>query len=254
MLLKSSCSALGARRDFDKRAWAAKRLAMLAAFTLSLRQLGDPRIMAVLAKSLTATLVLVATLGAGLWFGARAAAQAWLGASDGMAGIAGFVALVAGLAFGWLIFRAIAVAVISLFADEVVEAVEARHYPEALKTAHRVPFAQSLAMGLGSAARAIIINLAASPLYILLLVTGIGTAIGFFAVNALLLGRDLGDMVAARHVAKAELPSFRAATRAPRFLLGAGATALFLIPFANLLAPLIGAAMATHLFHRRLSA
>jgi uncharacterized protein involved in cysteine biosynthesis len=70
-----------------------------------------------------------------------------------------------------------------------------------------------------------------------LLVTGIGTAVGFFAVNALLLGRDLGDMVAARHVATEELAGFRAQTRLPRLLLGAGATALFLIPVANLLAP-----------------
>lgn len=226
---------------------------MLTAFTLSLRQLGDPRILGVLAKSLAVTLVLLATLGVASWWAAGAAARAWFGAGDGVAGLAGVVALLAGLALGWLIFRAIAVAVIGVFADAVVEAVEARHYPAALASARPVPFARSLAMGAGSAGRAIVWNVAALPLYIVLLATGIGTPIGFFAVNALLLGRDLGDMVAARHMASSGLASFRAQTRLTRLLLGASATALFLIPLANLLAPVIGAAMATHLFHRRLA-
>ena len=225
---------------------------MISAFLLSLGQLGDRRILAVLAKSLAVTLVLLATIGTGLWFVGVAAAR-WAELSEGNGSIAGVVAVIAGVAFGWLIFRALAVAVIGVFADDVVAAVEAKHYPEALKRARPVPFARGLAMGLGSAARVVLWNIAAIPLYILLLATGIGTPIGFFAVNALLLGRDLGDMVAARHRTAPELPAFRRATRLPRLLLGVSGTALFLVPVLNLLAPVLGAAMATHLFHRRLS-
>lgn len=225
---------------------------MISAFFLSLGQLGDRRILAVLAKSLAVTLVLLATIGTGLWFIGVAAAR-WAGLSEGNGSVAGVVAVIAGVAFGWLIFRALAVAVIGIFADEVVAAVEAKHYPDALKLAHPIPFARGLAMGVGSAARVVLWNIAAIPLYILLLATGIGTPIGFFAVNALLLGRDLGDMVAARHRAAPELPAFRRATRLPRLLLGATGTALFVVPVLNLLAPVLGAAMATHLFHRRLS-
>jgi CysZ protein len=153
----------------------------------------------------------------------------------------------------WLLWRAVAIAVIGLFADEVVEAVEARHYPDALKSAHHVSFARSLRMGLGSAARAVLANLVASPIYLALLITGVGTAAAFFLVNAWLLGRDFGDMVAARHMPPDALPAFRASTRVPRFLLGAAGTALLLVPILNLLGPLIGAAMATHFFHRRLA-
>ena len=224
---------------------------MIAAFLLSVGQLGDRRILAVLAKSLAVTLALLLTLGGALWYSGVAAAR-WAGL-DAASGIAGFVALAAAIAFGWLLFRAIAVAVVGLFAEEVVAAVEARHYPQALARARSVPFARGIAMGAGSIARAIGWNLAAAPLYVVLLATGVGTAIGFFAVNAALLGRDLGDMVAARHRAAAELPAFRRATRLPRLALGAAGTALLLIPFVNLLAPVLGAAMATHLFHRRLS-
>jgi uncharacterized protein involved in cysteine biosynthesis len=225
---------------------------VIEAFFLSLGQLGDRRFLAVLAKSLAVTLALLATLGTGLWFGAAALAR-WIGLGEATSGIAGFLAVVAGLALGWLIFRALAIAVVGLFADEVVAAVEAKHYPQALARARPVPFARSLAMGAGSAARAIAWNVAAIPLYVVLFATGIGLPVGFFAINALLLGRDLGDMVAARHRSAAELPAFRGATRLPRLLLGSAGTALLLIPIVNVLAPVLGAAMATHLFHRRLS-
>lgn len=225
---------------------------MLSALALSIRQLGDPPVLRVFAKSIALTLVLLATLGVGLWFGSRALAI-WLGAGETGGGLAGIAALLGGIALGWLIFRAIAIAVIGLFADEVVVAVEARYYPQALADARPVPFARSLAMGLRSGLRAILINLAASPIYVLLLVTGIGTAIGFFAVNAVLLGRDLGDMVAVRHMPPQDFPAFRRDTRARRWLLGGGVTALMLVPFINLVAPLLGAAMATHMFHRRLA-
>ena len=84
----------------------------------------------------------------------------------------------------------------------------------------------------------------------MLLATGIGTAAAFFAVNAWLLGRDLGDMVASRHLDCAGVKQWRQQTGPRRFLLGLGGTGLFVIPVANLAAPVLGAAMATHLFHR----
>lgn len=226
---------------------------MIAAFFLSIGQLGDRRILAVLAKSLALTLALLATAGVGIWFGVRTLARE-IGISAIGGDLAGAAAVLAGVALGWLIFRALAIAVVGLFADDVVAAVEAKHYPQALASARPVPFARGLAMGAGSAARAVLWNVIAIPLYVVLLVTGVGTAIGFFAVNAVLLGRDLGDMVAARHRPRAALPAFRQATRGPRLLLGAIGTALLLIPVVNLVAPVLGAAMATHVFHRRLSA
>ena len=87
-----------------------------------------------------------------------------------------------------------------------------------------------------------------------LLVTGVGTALVFFAVNAWLLGRDLGDMVAARHMPYAQLAEWRRGTRLRRFAVGAVGTGLFLVPLINLVAPVLGAALATHAFHRGRSA
>ncbi|MEH3159029.1 MAG: EI24 domain-containing protein, partial [Sphingomonas taxi] len=81
------------------------------------------------------------------------------------------------------------------------------------------------------------------------LFTAIGPAIAFFLVNAWLLGRDLGEMVASRHMDDAAMRGWRRATRGERFVLGLAGTGLFVVPLLNLFAPIVGAGMATHLFH-----
>lgn len=225
---------------------------MIQAFFLSLGQLFDRPVLAVFAKSFALTLLLFAAGGVGLWYGLHgleAWVTSWMG--GGESGWLADVATILVLALAWwLLFRIVAVAAVGVFADEVVAAVEARHYPQAHVAAHDVPLARSAAMGLGSAVRAIGVNLLLSPVYLLLLVTGIGTALAFFIVNAWLLGRDLGDMVAVRHMPYSALPAWRERTRGRRFVLGAIGTGLLLIPFVNLAAPVLGAAMATHVYHR----
>jgi CysZ protein len=226
---------------------------MIQAFLLSLGQLLDRPIALVFLKSLLVTLLLFAAASVGLWFGMHALADqvaAWWGGWSGSDAFADILTIVIVLFAHWLMFRAIAVGVVGVFADEVVAAVERRHYPGAHAEARDVPLARSIGMGLGSAARLIGINLLLSPLYLILLVTGVGTAIAFFLVNSWLLGRDLGDMVAARHMRAGELPKWRRRTSFRRFALGAVGTGMLLVPILNLLAPVIGAAMATHAFHR----
>jgi CysZ protein len=221
---------------------------MIQAFFLSLGQLLDRRIAVVFLKSLAVTLVLFAGLGVGTWYGVHWATDRWIGPDAGA--FADIAVLMLFLCAFWLLFRAISVGVIGIFGDEVVAAVEARHYPSAHARARDVPFARSAAMGLGSTGRLIAVNLLFAPVYLMLLITGIGTAVAFFLVNSWLLGRDLGDMVAARHMPNDELPAWRRRTSLRRFVLGAFGTGLFFVPVLNLIAPVIGAAMATHAFHR----
>lgn len=220
---------------------------MIRALVLSLRQLGDPPIVRVFWTSMAVTLLVFALLGVGVWYGTQAALAAWLGWHAG--GLAAVFALFVTVLALWLLFRAVAIAVVGVFADDVVAAVEARHYPDALKSARPVPFARGIAMGLRSAARVVLVNLVMLPIYIALLVTGVGTAAAFFLVNGWLLGRDLGDMVAARHMDAAAMRGWRATTRAGRFALGLANTGLFVVPILNIAAPVLGAAMATHYFH-----
>ena len=217
---------------------------MLTAFTLALGQLGDRRILAVLGKSLALTVAIFAVLGAGLWF----AITQTMG-TDGNEGYVG--AIVAGavvLVSLWLLFRIVALAVLQLFGDEVVQAVEARHYPSAAASARALGWREEVRVGLRSLGRSLGYNLLALPVALLLLVTGIGTVLVFAAVNAVLLGRELTEMAALRHrddAGNVPLPGFAARTA-----LGAVVVALLLVPFVNLLAPVLGAAAATHIVHR----
>ncbi|MFV0625672.1 EI24 domain-containing protein [Sphingomonas sp. ac-8] len=224
---------------------------MIRAFLLSLGQLGDRRILGVLAKSLAVTLLLFVALAAALALGARALVRDGFHWGGGVGDLAAAAAVIATVGLGWLLFRAVAIAVTGIFADEVVAAVEARHYPAALAGARPVPFARGVAMGIGSAGRVVAVNLMLAPVYLLLLATGVGTAIAFFLVNGWLLGRDLGDMVAARHLPADAMRDWRRTTGGGRMLLGLAGTALLLVPLVNLIAPVLGAAMATHWFHER---
>ncbi|WP_242098073.1 EI24 domain-containing protein [Sphingomonas sp. CROZ-RG-20F-R02-07] len=222
---------------------------MFRALALSLAQLGDPPILRVFAKSMALTLALFAVLGLGLWYGVRGPIEDLIGERADT--LAGAVAVAIDAVALWLLFRAVAIPVIGIFADEVVAAVEARHYPDALATARPVSKPRAAWMGLGSGLRALLVNLVLLPVYLALLVTGVGTAIAFIVVNGWLLGRDLGDMVAARHLSGAALRGWRRSSRGGRFLIGVADAALFVVPLANLVAPVLGAAMMTHIFHRR---
>ena len=220
---------------------------MIRAFFLSIGQFGDPAILRVLAASIAITLAIFALLGVGMWFVVQGLSDAWLGFRSGA--LSGLVAVVAAVLCGWVLFVVVAIAVLQSFADRIVAAVEARHYPAALATARPMGPGHAALMGLRSAARALVANLIALPVYLVLLVTGIGPAIAFFVVNGWVLGRDLGDMVAARHLRGTAIRDWRKANRSHLFALGLVETGLFVVPVVNILAPVIGAAMATHLFH-----
>lgn len=217
------------------------------AFALAAAQLGDRRVLAVLGKSLAVTLVIfVVAGGAGLY-----ALYRWL-VSLGVAlstELSTLAALVLTVLAGWLGFRIVALAVLQFFADDVVLAVEERHYPVEAARARKLSLAEDARNALRGIVRVVLVNALALPVAVLLLATGIGTPILFWAVNGWLLGRELQDMAWLRHRASPEdAPPLSGLTR---FALGGIVAALLLVPFANLLAPVLGAAAATHLVHFR---
>ena len=220
--------------------------AVPAALIKALGQLGDRRILAVVVKSVALTLAVFAAAGTGLYF-ALAAAGARYGVDESWAGVAAAVLVPVAM---WLLFRVVAMAVLQFFADEVVAAVEARHYPARAAEAQPLPFRRDLANSVRGLLRALGYNLLALPLAGVLAFTAVGPALVFLGVNAVLLGRELTDMAWLRHEAGA--PGGNPAAKAERFLLGASIAGLMLVPVAGLIAPVLGAAAGTHLVLRRL--
>ena len=215
------------------------------AFLLALRDLPNPRVLRVLAQSLALTLLLLAISGAAIFFGARWALTHWKWLDEAQLDMAGILIVLAIVAGSWLLFRAVAIVVVGLFADGIVADVEGRHYPAAAQRAVDVGWRQNISLALASLVRLVGGNLLALPVYILLLVTGIGTPIFALLVNALLLGRDLEAMVLARHPDQPRLD------KPARWSLGLLSAASFVVPIANLLAPILSAAMAVHMLHLR---
>lgn len=214
------------------------------ALALSLGQLTERRIFAIFVQSLLIALVVTAILAALAGKGAAMLAERWIG--DASSGLAAGLTVILVFVFA---FRAVAIPVLSLFGDAVVAAVETQHYPQAAALAKPAGFGLSARLGLMSLLRFVLANLVALPLYVVLIFTAIGPLILFVLVNGLLLGRDLGEMVAVRHLDAAGAKAWLGETRGQRALLGLAVTGVFMIPFANFIAPVLGAAAATHLFH-----
>ena len=226
--------------------------AVITSLMLGLRQLGDAQVLRVLIKSVFVSLLLFAVLAVASWWGLDALLE-WAGLTEaqfaGAGDLRGLASLLLTLLALWLGWRIVAMLVIQFYAEDVVRAVERRHYPQAASVARELPFGEQLRVSLGAAGRALLLNLLAIPVALVLLVTGIGPALVFWLVNALLIGRELADMVWLRH-AHAH-PGLHPVGKGERFALGAVIAALFALPFVALLAPVLGAAAAAHLVHRK---
>ena len=223
---------------------------LFPAFSKAIAQLRDPAVLRVLAKSVGLTLLVFIALGVALFFALMEVFDRVGWTQDG--GLAEAVlASVTAILAGWLLFRVVAVAALQFFADEIVAAVEARHYPAAASAARGLPFSQELTHSVRGIGRALLFNALAVPVAIALFFTAIGPAIVFLVVNAVLLGRELTDMAWLRHcegnVEGNPVPKFE------RLALGGAVAGLMVVPFVNLLAPVIGAAAGTHLTQMRLA-
>src|SRR5690606_9598803 len=90
------------------------------AFLLALRDLPHPRALRVLAQSLALTLLLLAAAGAAIFFAARWALARWNWLGETQRDMADILVILALIAGSWLLFRAVAIVVIGLFADTIV--------------------------------------------------------------------------------------------------------------------------------------
>lgn len=217
---------------------------MLTPFALALGDLSLPAMRGALLRALGLSVLLFAALLGGLgWLLAHLALSgiAWLDWVVDLAG--GAAALVAAI----FLFPAATVAILPFFLDPVAAAVEARHYP-ALPPARPAALAAQACAGLRLALIGLVLNLLALPF---VLFVPVGGVVLYLVVNGWLLGREYFELAALRRL---DLEGARAARRrasARVWPAGIALAAIGLIPFGNLVVPLLGAAVFVHVFHRR---
>lgn len=227
---------------------------MIRIFSLALGDLADRRVLKVLLQALLLTallFVLLGTVAAWAFAGSDPCALVDAGSCEVGSGTGGIGAFVLTLIAAWFLFPGVAVGVLMGFSDRIAAAVEQRHYPAAAASARAVGVGRGVLMGLKSAGRILLFNLIALPFYIMLLITGVGPFILFVLVNGLAFGRDLAELAASRHGTRDGRRAWLKSTRGEQGLCGTIVSILFLVPFLNLLAPVLGAAMAIHLYNRK---
>ena len=213
---------------------------LLKALILSIRQLSDPAIRRVVVRCVllaVATFVLlVAAVGLGL--GALdPTGLAWLDGTLAVLGSLGAVVL------AWLLFPIVIALSLGLFADEVIEAVERRYYPD-LPPAPGMSVARSTLGAIRFAVVALALNLLVLPLYLL---PG-ANVILYLALNGYLLGREYFEQVAQRRLDWRAIAQLRHSARGRLWWAGVWIAALLTVPVVNLIAPVIATCFMVHLF------
>jgi len=222
---------------------------LFSAISKTLGQMNDPAIRRVIGKTLG-----LAILGYIGFVVLIYLLVGWLsGLSGWLEGLAQFGGVFAAIVIAWFIFPAVAAAIAGIFADEVIDAVEAKHYP-ALPPAHPVPVLSAVADGLKLAAIALLVNVAALPLLVIPPVYVLFTWI----VNGWLLGREYFEMVAFRRMDRAAAHELRRRHNRTFTTAGVMIAVCLTIPFVNLVAPVLGAAFMVHvaqnvLNHKRIA-
>ena len=216
-------------------------------FTKALSQSTDPKFVKVMAMGvgLTILLLLGVTFGVQLllpdtislpWFGEIA----WLSTV-----LSGFL-LISAMIGSIFLMIPVASLFTGLFLDQVVDAVEAKHYPH-LSPTPRANFLD----GLGETGRflglMLVVNLLAVIVY---LVANVFAPFVFWAVNGFLLGREYSQMVALRRMSAPDAKALRKRVGGQVFLAGVVMAFVLIIPLVNLFVPVLATAMFTHLYHR----
>lgn len=213
---------------------------MLSAFTKGLQQLDDRAVRRVLWLGIGAAILVLVALWAAVgyalthftWF-----ETGWLNTViDILGGLATLV-------LTWVLFPVVISTVISLWLEEVADAVEARHYPTLPKTRGQ-SLGQATLIALRFLAVAVGLNLLILPLIVLPPVF----PFVFYSVNGYLLGREYFELVALRRVGFEEARALRKANQGRLFVAGVAVAFLLTVPLVNLLAPLVATAAMVHLF------
>ena len=216
---------------------------MIGAWWRAIGQLGDPRLRRPVLLGLLAAAAVFALL-AGL--GVRLVGLAAAGGGGWIGRVISALGGIASVGIAVLLFGPASLAVAGLLLDDVAAAVEARHYPF-LGPATPAPLWSQVLAGLRLAGRVLLISLLALP--VALLLPGVGPLV-WLAVSAYALSREYFELAALRRMSAERARALRRRHRLRVWLAGVPAAALMLVPVANLLAPVLGAAAFTHVLHR----
>ena len=227
---------------------------MINDFSKALNQLRDPQIIRPLLYSAIAALVMLsAMLVLGIWLIKSAGIGGWTPSWTFLSFLNNAIQLlfdIIPILIAIFLFPTAAVFLQAFVLDNVIEAVEARHYPGHKSSHHQ----RCHEIAIGSfrfAILAIALNLCLLIISIFLLFAAPPLApIPFYLVNGYLLGREYFSLVAVRHLTASNTNLLRKRNKRANLRDGVFLTFLFSMPIINLVAPILATSYMTHRFHR----
>jgi CysZ protein len=217
--------------------------AMFAALFKAFGQLSDPKLRRIVKLGVAGAILCYVVLVGAVWLTLTQISffeERW--ADTGTEIAIGLAALVLPILF----FPALATTLMSALLDDVADAVEAKHYPQ-LNWPRPQKWTEVLLTTLRFLAVMAVVNLAALPVYLVLLVTGF-TIVLVYLVNGYLLGREYFEVVALRRMEPKEARLTFRHHLGRLWLAGAVIAFLFSVPVVNLVAPVVGTAFMVHVF------
>ena len=219
---------------------------MINLFLISVSQLPDPAFRRVIIKSILLSVLVFIFLAIIVWFVLSETNFFTFWVFEAFADMFGGITAIV---ISWLLFPTLASFFITVFLEDIVEAVESRYYPNTLLEKINNPSA-TFVISLRFTVIALFLNILAIPFYFFTIwFPPLGIFV-FYCLNSYLLGREYFELVALRHIKLKDISSIRRSNSWQLFLFGSVTTFLFTIPIINFLAPILGVAGMTHFFRK----
>jgi uncharacterized protein involved in cysteine biosynthesis len=221
------------------------------AVSRAIAQMPDPRFRGVLLRGIGITLgaliaAVVVVFNVVGWMVGDAVTLPWIGTVQWLDDAASWASVPVMLLLSVFLMTPVASAIISMFLEEVAQAVEDRHYP-GLPAATPVSFSDGLKDALGFFGTMVLANLLALIVYLIFIPFA---PFIFWALNGFLLGREYFTLAAMRRIGRIEARNLRRRHMLTIWVTGVVMAVPLTVPIVNLLVPVLGAAVFTHVFHR----
>lgn len=218
-------------------------------------QLSDPRLRRVLGIGVALALLGFALIWTIVWWSLSALDWtqlpvigwlfAWMGEfADYVGGLAFVFAIMLGT---FILFPAVITIIVGFFLEEVVQAVEAKHYPNE-PTPRPQSYGEIFATTGQFALLVIGLNLLFLPLYLILIWVPPLNLILYYFLNGYLVSREYYELVALRRMEPKPARQLRRAHRSRLLLAGVILVFVMTIPIVNLITPVLGAAFMVHVY------
>jgi len=176
------------------------------------------------------------------WIGSM---LAWMGEWIGFLSDVAFGAVM--LVVTFLLFPAVTTTIVSIFLEDIVKAVEDKHYPDRGEPRQQ-PLSEVIGQSVKFLGMVVGINILALPIYAILIFLPPFNLVFYYLLNGYLVGREFYEMVAVRRLSPEQVIVLRKKVGLPLILAGAVTVFCMTIPILNLVVPVLAAATMVHLF------